>query len=113
MTDWQKKYRWVRTWGDETGIDGKPQEDYSAYDGDEYARRIRLELNGPTQGKWQWAGSYPTQMHGSPIMPNVGYCSTAALAAKAVEIYWDASKARCEIQLMAKKDPVGVRGQVG
>jgi hypothetical protein len=107
MTDWQKKYRWVRTWPGETGIDGKPHEDYSAYDGEVYAGRIRFEESNLKKSQWHWAGSYPKPMFGSPIMPNAGYCSSAAVAANAVEIYWDASKARRDIHLMAKKDPEG------
>lgn len=96
MTDWQKKYRWVRTWPGETGIDGKPYEDYSAYDGDQYAGRIRLELANLKKGTWHWAGAHPKPFHGEPIMPNVGYLPTAAEAAQKVEDYWDAMKARQE-----------------
>lgn len=92
MAEWQKKYRWVRTWGDETGIDGKPHEDYSAYDGDDYAGRIFYEPHGPTKGLWRWAGSYPRQLLGAPLVPNSGYRPTSAAAAQAVEDYWDASK---------------------
>jgi hypothetical protein len=92
--EWTKKYRWVRAWPAETGWDGKPLEDYCAYDGEEYAGRIRLETEGPMKGKWQWAGSFPSAMRGQPILPNLSYCSSAAVAARAVEIYWDASKAR-------------------
>jgi hypothetical protein len=33
--EWQKKYRWVRTWPGETGLDGKPHEDFVGYDGEE------------------------------------------------------------------------------
>ena len=99
--DWQKKYRWVRTWPDDTGRDGKPVEDYSAYDGDRYAGRIRLEQSNLKKGMWHWAGAYPRPMHGSPIMPNVGYKPSAAEAAKTVEDYWDAMKALAE----TRKDP--------
>ena len=91
--DWTRNYRRVRTWGDETGIDGKRHMDYSCFDG-QYAGRIRFESSGPTKGLWQWSGAYPKPMRGSPIMPNAGYCQTVAEAAKAVEDYWDAMKER-------------------
>jgi hypothetical protein len=91
--DWEKKYEWKRTWPGETGIDGKPYEDYSCFDG-QYAGRIRYETAGPTKGLWHWSGAYPKPMHGAPMMPNGGYCETAAEAANAVEEYWDAMKAK-------------------
>lgn len=94
MTAWQKKYRWARTWGDETGIDGKKHEDYQAWDEEQPAGRIFLETAGPTKGLWRWAGSYPKGMKGRPITPNAGYAKSAAEAARLVEEYWHASKAR-------------------
>lgn len=103
---WSKRYRWVRTWAGETGIDGKPHEDYSAYDGEEYAGRIFFEPHGPTKGLWRWAGSCPRPMFGSPIVPNAGYRKSAASAAKAVEDYWDASKTlRDQRVIEQKKSP--------
>lgn len=105
MSEWRKKYRWARTWPDEADLDGKPFEDYSAYDGEEYAGRIRIDRESLKKRQWHWAGSYPSKMRGSPIMPNAGFCSSAALAARAVEIYWDASKARRDIQGMNEKGP--------
>lgn len=100
MTDWQKKYRWQRTWGDETGLDGNKHEDYSAYDGEEYVGRIRLDLETLKRGSWYWAGALPSGSCGTPIMPNAGYCTNPTLAARAVEIYWDAMKARRDIQAL-------------
>lgn len=97
--DWQKKYRWRRTWGDERGIDGKPHEDYAGYDGEENIGRIFYENAGPTKGLWRWAGGRPQGFKEQPIMPNAGYCKTAAEAAKTVENYWDGMKARIQ------KDP--------
>jgi hypothetical protein len=96
MTDeWSKKYEWKPTWPGELDLDGQLFEDYSCFDG-EYAGRIRLEAPGATKGLWHWTGSYPKPMRGEPIMPNAGYAPTAAEAAKAVEDYWDAMKARRE-----------------
>lgn len=92
MAEREKKYRWRRTWPDEVDLNGKPFEDYVAQDEDIYAGRIRLEENGPTKGLWQWAGSRPPNYRGKPIVPNAGYCKTAADAAKTVEDYWDAMK---------------------
>jgi hypothetical protein len=93
MDDWQKKYEWKRTWPGERDLNDAPFEDYSCFDG-QYAGRIRLEMQDMMKGQWHWVGAYPKPMRGSPIMPNAGYCATAAEAAKAVEDYWDAMKAR-------------------
>ncbi len=89
---WKKKYPWVRTWPEDRGLDGKPLEDYSAYDGEQYAGRIRLDLETLKKGQWQWSGAYPKGWHGTPIMPNAGFAPTAAEAARTVEEYWDAMK---------------------
>ncbi|MBB3977352.1 hypothetical protein GGQ64_002558 [Rhizobium azooxidifex] len=65
---WQKKYRWVRTWGDETGIDGKPHEDYQGFDGEQNVGRIFLDLQTLKEGQWRWAGGF---IRGVPVaMPN-------------------------------------------
>jgi len=87
---WQKKYRWARTWPGETGLDGKPLEDYSAFDGEQYAGRIRLDRESLKKGQWMWAGAYPRGWSKTPIMPNAGWKPTAAEAARAVEEYWGA-----------------------
>lgn len=108
MTEWQKKYEWKRTWGDETGLDGKKHEDYSCFDG-QYAGRIFYERAGPTKGLWRWAGAYPKPMYGAPIMPNAGYSPTAAEAARTVEDYWDRMKALLE----TRKKPSRPEGQEG
>jgi hypothetical protein len=92
--DWQKKYRWRRTWPDETDIDGKPFEDYCAFDDDLNAGRIRLDRESLKKAQWHWSGSYPPRFRGKPIVPNAGYAPTAAEAAKAVEEYWDRMKAK-------------------
>ena len=93
---WQKKYRWERTWPDDQGPDGKPPEDYSAFDGNSYAGRIRFITYGLKKSQWMWSGGHPKPFHGDPVMPNQGYRPTAALAAQAVESYWDAMKAKNE-----------------
>lgn len=95
MTEaWQKKYQWRRTWGDERGMDGRPHEDYQGFDGDQSIGRIFFESAGPTKDLWRWAGGRPKALKGSSLMPNAGYCSTAAEAARTVEDYWDAMKSR-------------------
>ena len=95
MTGWQKKYRWTRTvFGDERP-DELRLDDYVGFDGEENIGRIFLETSGPTKGLWRWAGGRPKGLKGIPsIMPNAGYKPTAAEAARAVEEYWDAMKAR-------------------
>lgn len=92
MTSWQKKYRWVMTWPNDVDATGKVPEDYSAYDGEQYAGRIRLDLETLKKGLWRWSGAYPKGWRGEPISPNSGYAQTAAEAARAVEEYWDAMK---------------------
>lgn len=96
MSSWQKKYRWERTWGDETGINGEKHEDYAGFDGEDYIGRIRFEATGPTKDLWQWTGARPSPFRAEPIMPLAGYCKTAAEAAQTVERYWDQMKARIE-----------------
>lgn len=91
---WAKKYRWIRTWPDDKGPDGKPPEDYSAYDGEAYAGRIRFITYGLKKSQWMWSGARPKSFRGEPIVPNAGYRPTAAEAAKTVEEYWDAMKAK-------------------
>ena len=94
MTDWQKKYRWVRTiFGDELPTE-QGTEDYSAYDGEENIGRIFLETAGPTKGLWRWAAGRPAGFKGYPVMPNAGYQPTAGEAARTVENYWDEMKSR-------------------
>ena len=105
MSEWQKKYHWVRTWGAETGIDGKKHDDWMALDGEEYAGRIRLEIAGPMDGQWHWAGSYPADWKGSPIMPNAGYAKTATEAARKVEDYWYEIKATRKQKTRPPKRP--------
>lgn len=90
---WEKKYRWVRTWPGDVGIDGKPHEDYVGYDGEELIGRIYLDRQTLKAGRWRWAGGYPKGTR-SPIMPNTGWHDTATEAARQVEAYWDAMKVR-------------------
>lgn len=92
--EWKKKYRWARTWPDDRDIDGEVPEDYSAYDGDQYAGRIYLDKQTLKAGQWRWAGSCPKGWKGSPIAPNSGWKPTAAEAAQTVEGYWDRMKER-------------------
>ncbi|MFN7023701.1 MAG: hypothetical protein ACK4QP_04135 [Pseudorhizobium sp.] len=82
--DWQKKYRWSRTWGDELGLGSKPHEDYVAHDGESLIGRDQQTLKA---GKWMWSIQYPKA--GMPMQPNSGWEPTAAEAAKVVEEAWD------------------------
>ncbi len=108
MTEWQKKYRWVRTtFGDELPTEREIQ-DYCGYVGEEYIGRIFLETAGPTKGLWRWAGSRPNGFKDYPIMPNAGYQPIAAEAAMAVESYWDEMKARIE---KSPPNPKAERGE--
>ncbi|MBB3980073.1 hypothetical protein GGQ64_005320 [Rhizobium azooxidifex] len=91
---WQKKFRWVRTWGDETGIDGKPHEDYQGFDGEVSIGRIYLDQQPLKAGKWFWAIQYPKGA--KPWLPNSGWVPTAADAARMVEETWDRQKERAE-----------------
>jgi hypothetical protein len=90
--DWQKKYRWSRTWGTETGIDGKPHEDFSGYDGKANIGRIYLDQQTLKAGQWRWAIAYPKG--GQPWMPNCGWLPSAAEAARHIEETWDKQKER-------------------
>jgi hypothetical protein len=90
--EWQKKYRWRRTWGNETGLNGLPHEDYVGFDGDVQIGRIYLDRQTLKAGKWRWAIQYPKG--GKAYQPNTGWETTAAEAAKVVEDLWDVQKAR-------------------
>jgi hypothetical protein len=90
--EWQKKYRWQRTWGSETGLNGKPHEDYEGFDGDVSIGRIYLDQQTLKAGKWRWAIQYPKG--GKPHQPNSGWLESAAEAARHVEETWDKQKAR-------------------
>jgi hypothetical protein len=88
--EWQKKYRWTRTWGNETGLGGKLHEDYVGYDGDVQIGRIYLDQQTLKAGKWRWAIQYRRAVrHISRTWE-----TTAAEAAKVVEDLWDVQKAR-------------------
>ena len=85
---WQKKYHWTRTWGDETGLNRKPHEDYAGWDGEAQIGRIYLDQQTLKAGRWRWALQYPKG--GKPYLPNNGWETTAGEAAKVVEECWDA-----------------------
>jgi hypothetical protein len=87
---YQPRYSWKRTQIDES--DPPTDLDWIGIDGPAYIGRIRKETNGPTKGKWQWAGSYPRTFKGSPPTPNTGWVETARLATQKVEEYWDLAK---------------------
>lgn len=84
---WRKKYRWSRTWGDETGLDRKPHEDYVGWDGDLQIGRIYLDQQTLKAGRWHWSIQYPRG--GRARQPNSGWEMTAAEAARVVEEAWD------------------------
>ncbi|TDK38765.1 hypothetical protein E2F50_01020 [Rhizobium deserti] len=57
--DWQKKYRWQRISGKETGLGGKLHEDFIGWDGETNIGRIYLDQQTLKAGKWRWAIQYP------------------------------------------------------
>lgn len=89
---WHKKYRWARTWGNETGLDGKPHEDYTGWDGEVNIGRIFFDQQTLKMGQWRWAIQYPKG--GKPYQPNTGWAETSALAAQTVEEMWEKQKAK-------------------
>jgi hypothetical protein len=91
-TKYQPKYTWKRTQIDAN--DPPTDYDWIGYDGVGAVGRIRKEMNGPTKGKWQWAGWYPRDFKGSPPTPNTGWADTARIATQMCEEYWD----RCKVQ---------------
>ena len=93
--DWQKKYRWTRTWGKEPGLNGEPHEDFAGYDGDQIIGRTYLDQQTLKAGKFFWAAYMPKSTPPLPtILPHSGWLPTSAEAAKRVEDYWDAAKGR-------------------
>ncbi|NTG61822.1 hypothetical protein G6L45_16200 [Agrobacterium rhizogenes] len=87
MTEpYQPIYHWKRTQIDDR--DPPNDLDWIGMDGVLPIGRIRKETDGPTKGKWQWAGWYPKAYKGRPPTPNLGYEDTARLATQKVEEYW-------------------------
>jgi len=87
---YEPRYQWKRTQIDDN--DPPTDLDWIGLDSTDYIGRIRKETNGPTKGKWQWAGSYPRTHKGSPPIPNTGWVDTARIATQKVEEYWDRAK---------------------
>lgn len=91
MTEpYQPKYVWKRTQIDAN--DPPTDYDWIGYDGVGAVRRIRKEMQGPTKGKWQWAGWYPRDFKGSPPTPTTGWVDTARIATQMCEEYWDRAR---------------------
>ncbi|RAL98711.1 hypothetical protein [Agrobacterium sp. MS2] len=94
IDDWAKKYRWVRSWPNDRGLDGKPLEDYVGFDGDQYIGRIFQDAQTTEKrDQWRWSGSYPRGCR-DIILPHSGWLPTAKAACRQVEAYWDAAKHR-------------------
>lgn len=91
----EKKYRWARTWGDETGLNGEPHEDYTGHDGPETIGQIYRDIETKKKGLWRWAGGFPKGCK-QMAMPNEGWKPTSAEAARTVEEYWDRMKTQRE-----------------
>lgn len=89
---WQKKYLWTRTWGAETGLDGKPHEDFMGWDDGVQIGRIYLDRQTLHKGMWRWAIQYPKG--GKPWLPNAGWLDSASEAAQHIEETWEKQKAR-------------------
>lgn len=87
---YEPKFRWKRTQIDNE--DPPTDFDWMGYDDVEPIGRIRKELQGPTKGKWQWAGWYSRKYTGAPPTPNTGWVDTARIATQKVEEYWERSK---------------------
>ncbi|KQV39910.1 MULTISPECIES: hypothetical protein [unclassified Rhizobium] len=79
-------YHWQPTWPGEKGLHGKPRQDFVGIDREEFIGRIRLEIGGPMNGKWQWSGQGPHLR--DRILPHQGYCDTAREASRMVEEYY-------------------------
>jgi hypothetical protein len=98
-TPYQPLYLWRRTSLDAN--DPPTDLDWIGVDGTAYIGRIRKEIAGPTQGKWQWAGSWPRSHVGSPPTPNTGYVDTARIATQMVEEHWQ----RCHEVMTPRRGP--------
>ncbi|CDM56309.1 MULTISPECIES: hypothetical protein [Rhizobium] len=84
---YQPKYLWKPTWTGETGLDGKPLQDFQAWDGEVPVGRIRYEDGGPKREKWQWSGHGPEVRE--RLMPHQGFEPTAREASRMAEEYYD------------------------
>ncbi|MDM9647742.1 hypothetical protein [Rhizobium sp. S163] len=79
-------YPWRPTYPGETGLDGKPLQNFVGLDGDVNIGVIRLEEGGKLNGQWQWNGQGPHVRQ--RLLPHQGYCATAREAARKVEDYY-------------------------
>ncbi len=87
MTEYVPRYKWSETWPGETGLDGKPLQDFLGMDRETPVGRIRLEESGPMKGKWQWSGHGPRVP--KRLLTHQGYCATAREASRMAEDYYD------------------------
>ena len=60
--------------------------DWCGVDRDYFIGRVRKEIGGPMNGKWQWSGQGPVRIR-QRILPHQGYCDTARQAVERVEDY--------------------------
>lgn len=81
---YQPLYEWSRTQIDEN--DPPTDFDWVGWDGPHIIGRIRKEIGGPMNGKWQWSGQGPHTRE--RILPQQGYCSTAREGSRMVEDYY-------------------------
>jgi hypothetical protein len=88
VTDETQKYNWRETWPGETGLDGKPHQDYCGWDGETLFGRILLEPDGSSKGQWRHATWVKTVVH-----PQGGWAKTAREASHIVEEHYEQLKA--------------------
>ncbi len=79
---------WVLTWGNETGLDGKPHEDYSCIVEGEIVGRISAQYAGPVKGTFKWDGGHSRRIR-ERVLPQGGYAPDVHEAARKVEDHYD------------------------
>ncbi len=87
MTEYQRRYRWARTWPD----DPVPAEDYVCIVDGERTGRIVLEWAGQKKGLWRWNVGHSRKIH-AIIMPQQGHAETRSEAVRIVEEHYDAQR---------------------
>jgi hypothetical protein len=91
MAEYKPRYRWKETWPGETGMDGKPLQDFAAWDGELQFGRISLDETSLKKGQWIWAISYIPWTR-KAVFPHHGWAPNARDASRLVEETYDKLK---------------------
>ncbi len=102
MTEYQRRYRWRRTWQG----DPVPAEDYVCVVDGETVGRIIYKESQPGKFHWYWFSGHSRKIHAN-IMPQDGKVSTRQEAIRIIEERYDAQR---EMAGLPSAEAVNVKG---